>query len=367
MNSETVFLDSKKYFDHVFEAIRRARHQVDINVYILSPDAVGNDLIEEIQNAARRGVQCRLLVDGFGAKRWIHSVDPQVSTPNFKVRVFNPIPQYWFLNPRNWSRYGLKLMSKINRRDHKKLVVIDQERAFLGSINFTETSLTQTELGLETAYATRELQWYFDYTWSRSRDLGSQSLVPFRKKKPQDMPHTEILRWNFNFNVRRRNINKLYRAIKGAQKRLWFVSPYFLPSLFLIKHLLTAANRDVDVRLLLPEKVDIPFMKWVARYYYPIFLKRGVKIYEYRKNFLHMKVSVMDDDVIVGSSNLDHRSLFTNLEVDYHIQDKISKDLIIEKVEAEMNNSKTVDIGEIKVSFWQRIISSLVVNLEKRL
>ncbi len=368
MNFEQVFLSAEEYYIKVFKEISKASSHVDVNVYILKDDRIGEKLIESLQNAAERGVSCRLLVDGFGSRDWIRKWGRKIEANNLQVKVFNPLSFFWYLDILSWWRYGKKFISQINRRDHKKLILIDSDLCFIGSVNFSQDCLSQKELAVSSKKAVEASLWYFDYTWARSHQVHKKVAVPFVKRIPKAKNFDDSpIRFNYNILNRRKNVKKLFQSIDSSKKRVWFATPYFIPTFFLIKHLIAASKRGVDVRILLPKKIDLRFMRWVAYYYYPIFVKYGVKIYEYQDEFMHQKVSIIDDWYIVGSSNVDHRSFFTNLELDVEVQEKETKKIIMTRIKDDFSRSELIDPTKIKVSLWQKMVRSFVIFLEKRL
>jgi cardiolipin synthase len=108
-------------------------------------------------------------------------------------------------------------------------------------------------------------------------------------------------------------------------------------------------------------------MRWVARYFYPVFINHGVQVYDFKTRFLHSKLSIVDDTFVVGSSNLDHRSFFTNLELDLYLQEDQSKKQMLQYAERVFEQSTMADLNEGDLSLRQRLVRWLVVLFEKRM
>lgn len=366
MNHEEIYFSAEEFFKNVFSNMEQSNSSIQVNTYILENDTIGKSLIQHLKKAAARGVHCRLLVDGFGTRHWVRKIEKTTERKNFDIRVFNPISIYWFLNIKAWSRYGVHYLSRLNRRDHKKLVIIDDKIVYTGSVNFSAKTLEQTELAIVSDYPISQCLLYFKYTWDRSRPLRGYALLPFKNKFAAcKLRPDKYIRCNYNFITRWENNSQLYEAIDKAQTRIWFVTPYFMPSVRLLKHLWVAVANNKDVSFLFPETSNIFFMKWVARYYYPVVLKKGARIYEYPRNFLHAKVTIVDDQIFVGSSNLDHRSIFTNLELDLFVQKHENKKKIVKWVSKIMAESNPIHEKDIHLNFFQRIVLSVATFLEK--
>jgi cardiolipin synthase len=122
---------------------------------------------------------------------------------------------------------------------------------------------------------------------------------------------------------------ELIKRVRSAEERVWLVTPYFIPPRRLIQALGKAAKRGVDVQILTSAKTDVKLFQTLQFFYYPYLMKRGVKIYQYTEKVLHAKNVVIDDWMIIGSSNFNHRSVLHDLEVDLVIQKPENRQLIV--------------------------------------
>lgn len=325
---EEVILEGDDWFDRLIDAIGQARRSIDVELYILNADGTGRALVDALRAAGGRGVQVRLLVDGIGSSDFIWSVVPELYRSPVIVRVYHPSPGQ-VLSPvfRHGSRVAnlLRLLPRINRRDHRKLVIIDGREAFVGSFNigdFIRASCDRDhwfEGGAVVAGpAIAELGVGFEASWDRAWRFHRQRLpmLRFWPRRSRRIPASGLVVLNHRMALRRLWWRDLCDRIDRAQERIWIVAAYFVPHVRLIRALSAASRRGVEVRLLMSERSDIRFMPWVAAAFWHGLLAAGVRIQAYRPGILHAKVVRIDRWLRMGSSNLNHRSLLHDLEVD---------------------------------------------------
>jgi cardiolipin synthase len=136
-----------------------------------------------------------------------------------------------------------------------------------------------------------------------------------------------------------------FATITAARQRCWLTSPYFVPDETLLRALMTAAMRGVDVRVLVPERADVPLVRTVARSYYASLVKSGVRVYEYQPSLLHAKTLVVDGQwSIVGSANTDVRSFRLNFELGVFTVDEPFAELLEERFEADAKESAEITL-----------------------
>ncbi len=323
MSEEIIFDNGTDYFNALIQDINQATHTIDLETYIFNRDLIGKRIAHALCLAAKRGVAVRVLVDGAGSPYWSATLARTLEKSGVKTKVFHPFPwQLW-----NWSRSvvkthflfkGIYLIFTSNSRNHRKICVIDQTIAYGGSINITKCHLDLTEGGKnwrDTAVRLShinlsELIKAFDIAWSH-RTIKERLRDAFKHIRSEP-------RMRLNYTRHRRRIlrKNLLRRMRLCQQRIWITNAYFVPDNFLLKALKKAANNGVDVRILLPQKSNISIVQWAQSTFYFNLLKSGVKIYEYLPSMLHAKSLILDDWMLIGSSNLNHRSLLHDLEAD---------------------------------------------------
>ena len=323
---EVLFTDAEQYFEHYLHALAQARHSIDLEVYIFEHDALGQRVARALCDAARRQVQVRVMVDGFGINTDFDRVARTLEQAGCKLRIYHPLP--W--RARHWSfalirrQQGFQkfwyLLSYLNRRDHRKLLLVDHELCLLGSFNISLKHLPRSTGGQDwrdTGIAINginqsALRIAFEAIWEN----WSARMRKRMAKKAPDSPYL----LNYTRYLRRDKRKRILGWMTQAQQRIWITNAYFVPDPLLLNTLLDACRRGVDVCLLLPRESDVRFIPWASRYFYTRLLQAGCRIYEYREGILHAKTLLIDQRGIVGSSNLNRRSVFHDLELDYEVQ-----------------------------------------------
>lgn len=370
---EHVFSNGSEHFYALLADIENAKHSIDLETYIFTRDALGKRVVNALCNAAQRGVKIRILVDGAGTPYWSATLARHLERYGIQTKVFHPFPwQLW-----NWSRSvtalpkllkGIYLILKVNSRNHRKVCLIDQKIAYVGSVNITQCHLTRQEGGhgwrdtsvrLSGTNLT-ELEKAFEIAWTHRsiKERLREAFVHIRKE-PR-------LRLNYTRHRRRILHKNLLRRIRLCQKRIWITNAYFVPDNFLLKRLKDAAKNGVDVRILLPKKSDVRIMPWASSTFYDRLLAAGVKIYEYQPSMLHAKTLILDDWLTIGSSNLNHRSLLHDLEADVTLFTNEARNNLEQAFLKDLTQSE-----ELKLDSWktqrpllQRALGRLVLYLK---
>ncbi len=328
---EEIFHSGDKFFDSLLRDLESAKTSIELETYIFSSDHLGRGIVKALNDAASRGVKVRMIVDGVGSG--ISGVWYLLNKihENAEARIFHPLPWALFLGPLGPTTklaLFMKWIMGANRRDHRKLCVIDGHTAYVSSMNissehlesdFGKSAWRDTGVRVEGA-AVRDLQGAFERAWSkagrflyRRHSLKSQGRTPRRFRRSGS---GALVRLNDNWKRRRKAYQELVDRINRAQDRIYITNAYFIPHRSFIGALCAAAARGVDVRLLVPRRCDVFFVPWVRAAFYFVLLSSKVKIYEYLPRMLHAKTMIIDDWALVGSSNLNHRSLRHDLEAD---------------------------------------------------
>jgi cardiolipin synthase len=232
------------------------------------------------------------------------------------ARIFHPLPwnlllfHHAHIRETLWKQWPAFLWN-INKRDHRKLCIIDNRIAWVGSFNITSEHFGPHRKKPWKDLAIRvedpnvaKLKQSFDHIWHRVTDR-----VAYRKRLRRFFSnHTRQLRKEKN--------RQLINRIDHARTRVWITNAYFSPSYALLAALHRAHQRGVSVRLIVPAHSDIFLFPALSSTYYADLLKAGVRIYEYRESILHEKSLLIDDLAIIGSTNLNYRSWFHDLELD---------------------------------------------------
>lgn len=317
-NQVQLFPDGELFFNALFRELSSAKTSICLEYYIINADSTGNRLARELTNAASRGVKVYLIYDYIGCLDTPASYFRQLSAAGVNCLPFNP-PAFsrgfrWF-----------------DRRDHRKLAVIDGVTAFLGGMNIgDEYAGLQAikdrfhDVGFSIiGPAVDHVSQLFSETWQMER--GVLPVIPASCNTDQGTIHNDELSLIAGGPHQRRSaIRTAFRlAIASASRELLIANPYFLPGPAIVRALLKAASRGVKIRLLLPARSDVPIVRLVSRGSYTPLLKAGIEIFELERELLHAKMMLIDGErTVIGSANLDQRSFHRNFEINAIIRSR---------------------------------------------
>lgn len=325
------------YFQSILERIQQAAREIRIEMYMFNFDELGQAILETLRQARLRGVEVYVLVDGIGSLSFLAELDEYCRKNDIHFKIYHPVPirlrflQRFSFKALTWKniRWFFIMFRKINNRDHRKVFLIDQKIAFVGSQNINKVHSETLSLN----HAWRDTG--VEVQGPPVEQLVSTSEFAWKKAKPDGLKyswrfHERVLRLSARRKHRLMRIREMIKSFNQAQKRIWITTAYFLPNRKTVRALANAAKRGVDVTLCLPAMSDMPFMKWTSWLLYDRLLKAGVKIYEYQDRILHAKSLIVDGWGTVGTYNFNHRSLIHDLEVEV-VMDKPQWIEILEK------------------------------------
>jgi cardiolipin synthase A/B len=316
-NKVTLLQDGPATYQAMFAAIGKAKDHINVESYIVEDGEVGQQFADLLLERQAQGVQVNLIYDSVGAIGTARTFFDRLTQAGVQVLEFNPAAK------KPWT---------LNNRDHRKLLVVDGRTAFLGGINIsnvysTGSSVRGSEAPLDPTSGWRdtdiqvegpvvgEFQKLFIQTWDKQHGQPLAQKNYFPAVAPQGK---EIIRaigstpddpYSLIYLT-------LISAITNAEQQVYITTAYFVPDPQLLKALLDAAGRGVDVRLILPSHSDSTSAFYAGRSHYSELLEGGVKIYERRGALLHVKTAIVDGVwSCVGSSNLDWRSALDNDEI----------------------------------------------------
>lgn len=329
-NRVDLLVDGPETYAAIFEAIRAARHTIDLQSYIFDDvKHAGDRLTDLLARQVSAGVQVRLLVDGFGSLGSGETLE-KLAEAGVRTCVFNPVPASLFRPLR------------LNHRDHRKLVVVDGADAFAGGINFSRVYHSGASLfsrsprkSLDEGWrdthvrvrgpGSRRLQELFEESWEKQA-CGGGAAGPIATSPRAVVPETggTVIQVIPSSPDSQRNLTYLsvLGAVAFARSSIAVTMAYFVPDARLERELIAAARRGVDVRLILPSFSDFTGVFHAGRSHYESLLAAGVRLYEQENAFLHAKTIVVDDIwSSVGSTNWDWRSFVHNDEISVVIID----------------------------------------------
>ncbi len=357
------------YFPAVLTAIAAARTEVYLQTYIYADDVTGREIAAALMAAAQRGVVVRVLVDGFGSWRLSATLVNAMLAAGVEWLVFRPERRLFALR-----RYRL-------RRMHRKVIVVDGALAFVGGINIIDDMGTPNQTPPRYDYAVR-LQgavvahiadsarrlWAF-VAWLHGHGVSGRHKPLISTKGV--MGHDDVAYIERDNLRHRRDIEDAYlAAIAGASRQVIIANAYFLPGLRFRHALIAAAQRGVNVVLLLQGQVEYRLLHYATRAWYDELLAAGVRICEYHHGFLHAKVAVVDGHwATVGSSNIDPFSLLLAREANVLVSSpRFAGELHAALQEAMVRGGRwIVREGWRKRPWWQRLLSNLAMFLVRGL
>jgi len=300
-DSFELFTEGDTLYDAMLASITEAREHVLLESYIVADDEVGRRFADALAAAAGRAVTVRLHLDAAGSLFWhTNRLTRKLRGSGVQVR--------WF------HRWDWRHPWRYNRRNHRKLLVVDGCCAYVGGFNIhRENSLRSfgTERWRDTHVRVRgplarEAMQLFGYFW-----MG--------RKRPQFthvLGNGDMLLSNYSRGARRLLNGSFANLLAYARRTIFITTPYFVPQQRIQRQIAGAAGRGVDVRLLVPRKSDVRLAQWAARAAYAPMLASGVRIFEYQPRLLHAKTIVVDGArASVGTANFDYRSFLLNYEL----------------------------------------------------
>lgn len=320
-DQEAVWIDGDLWFRDLLQDIAAARRSVWLETYILAPDALGARVLAALAAAQARGCEVRLLVDGVGAAAWLQ--DQSHAPTGVELRVWNPLP--WAAARRATLLRRWRWLAAVNRRDHRKVCIIDGGHAWVGSLNVDGCHVAELsgpacwrDTGARVAGpGIAALEAAFAHAWRRAWPVvHGRVRLPLRRGPRPAADGCTAVRLNHTVSARRGMYRDLLARLQAAQRRIWISNAYVVPRGSLLRALLAAAKRGVDVRLVAPARSDIPFMPWVGATFADALLSRGVRVFAYLPRMLHAKTMLIDDQALVGSHNLNSRSFMHDLEAE---------------------------------------------------
>ena len=347
--SETHFSDGDEYFSNVVQSINDAKVSVDFEVYIFENDETGKEIQSALLAAANRGVEVRLMVDGFGSFK---SISMHGGVKPYRFKVFGLI-RFFYLSTWLFS-------STLNRRDHRKLVVIDNHVAYVGSFNVT--SVHRPSIAGASAWRDSGLRLEGEDVGLLSESFDRLFNVSFLRRR-RLLRKSNWVRMNIHRRRRREGIQRLIQEVNSAQNRIWITTPYFAPSHVLFNAILQAARRGVDVRILVPKDSDVPLMNWISLSFYQKLEKSSCRVFIYQPSFIHAKILMVDDTVILGTSNFNTRSLFKDYEIDIVISKSDTKLEIERQYLIDLKKSKELDLLNLHKFRWAPFLGRALAYL----
>jgi len=359
--------DGRQAFPAMLSAIEGARSQILLEMYWFDSGRIGRRFADALLAAVRRGVEVAVIYDAVGSIGADPAMFAELVANGARVLEYNPVAP--------WKRRFR--LTRLTRRDHRKILVVDAKVGFTGGVNIGDLWLPEEEEGggfrddavrLE-GPAVRGFVSCFQRTWRR---LGGETLARSAELSAEPVQLHEAAQAAHvvgdGYYRRRHAIARAYLArIYRAQQRIWIANSYFIPDGNVVRALTRAARRGVDVRILVPRESDVVFTDWASRAVWPRLLRRGVRIFEWTDSILHSKTAVIDGCwSTIGSYNLDYLSLRSNLEVTLNVQDPGFGRTMEAAFELDFARANEVDLRAFRFrSLGARLLELIAYRLRK--
>jgi cardiolipin synthase len=371
---EKLYFSGDDFFNDLIEKIKKAKFEINLEFYIFKLDEIGKKIISELEKASQRGVRVRLIVDGVGSIESCGDLLALNKNHNFNVRVYHPIGLRIFLyfNFLNLLKL-IQFLANVNKRNHRKCVIIDRYIAFSGGFNVMAENLES--ISLHKAWRDTGVQVIgrevkdvifpsFLWVWVRSWEPKKRFLQRFKRIKAKKNFYSKLVRLNLFYRLRRRHFRSLIKRILNAKQEILITNPYFVPKTSLIWALKKAARRGVKIKIIVPKKIDVKIVRYASVLYYRELLESKIEIYEYYKTILHAKTIIIDDWAMVGSTNLNHRSFLHDLEIDIILKNQDSISLLKRQFVEDLKTAEKVVIKDLEErSFLEKILSKIIINI----
>jgi cardiolipin synthase len=280
----------REAYPAMLAAIGAARAEVFLEVYELSPVGVGAEFVAALSAAARRGVSVRVVIDAWGSAPGTGEVEAALSAAGCSVQVFGSI---------------LEILAGRLRRNHRKLLAVDGEVAFVGGLNIADAYVFPDPVTGAPAWADLALE---------LRGRAPEWLQERARHERGSSPPGPVRLWLSGLGGSKRLRRRYLKAFGRARRRILLAHAYFLPDRHLVRSIAAAARRGVEVKLVVAGRSDVPLAGAATRRLYRKLLRAGVEISEWTRSMLHAKVAAVDGRrLLLGSFNLDPFSL-ANLE-----------------------------------------------------
>ena len=337
-NTFQVLIDGADYFSAMLDEIKNAKFRILFEAYLFESGNTSDTFIKELCSAKNRGVEVFILLDEYGVKGLTDRDKEKLTNTGIKLLLYNPA---------SFFHFGRSL-----KRDHRKLLTIDERIAFVGGAGITDefnSDITSNywhdvmlkaegDIVIDLAHSFNKI-WHQQKT-SSPIDNKQIKTTPGQKKNKSRVLTSAGAEKN-------EIIRAIIKHIRTSKEKVWLTSPYFISSWKIRRALRYAAKKGIDVRLIFPGPCsDHKWITYGIQRYYQRLLKSNIAIYEFQPRFSHAKIILCDDWFTIGSSNFDRWNQFLNLDVNIEVYDPQSHKQIIELFETDFSDSTLVILNQ---------------------
>lgn len=356
----TVLRDGGDTYPAMLAALSAAKQMISFETYILAADTTGDRFKAVLMERARAGIAVRIIYDAVGSFGLPDAWVDELRAAGCEVIDFNPIAP--------WRR-----RFRLSHRDHRKIIVVDDEVAFTGGLNIANDYAAIADGGVGwhdmhcrvTGPIVADLSRMFRRTWLR---CGGTSYAPATTSSGGGADGSFIRLLDNTLRRQRTAIRRAYlHVIKSAKRSVLIQNAYFLPDVGVRRALARAVRRGVDVQILVPGHSDVRLIQWAGDYVFRALARRGIRIFRWKGPMLHAKTATVDHLwSTIGSYNFDAQSRFNNLEVTLEILDTQVAQTLVKNFERDLANSDPFDEQAwLRLPWWRKALAWIGFRLRR--
>ncbi|QES91953.1 cardiolipin synthase [Empedobacter brevis] len=354
-NKVKLLINGEEKFPLFLEALKNAKDHIHLEYYIFDEDKIGNEIISILEEKAKNGIEVRVTADDFGSPK-LNKHQKRLEASGIEFQTFLPV--------------RFSSLANSNYRNHRKILIVDGTKAFVGGINISDKYINQnrekspdnnvywrdTSVMIE-GESINSLQLHFYLNWMMTEGkkfnisnpkyfypiensfFENDATVSFGLSSPGSDVHSAM--------------EAMILAITLAKKKVQLCTPYFIPSDEFKTAMMIAVSTGVEVELIIPKKGDSIVVQQASLSFLKPLMKRGVKVYLYEKGFIHAKTITVDDQLaFIGTVNLDYRSFMINFEITSVIENDILLNQMSNQFEIDRNDSEQLTIDKWEDRAW---------------
>lgn len=358
-NTFDVLVDGTEYFSSMLKNIKEAKTRILLEHYLVESGDTANTFINELCAAKTRGVEVYVLLDEYGTQGLTDEDKEKLTAANIELSLYNPVSIYH--------------IGKSLKRDHRKLLIIDEHTAFIGGAGITDEFTpdlnnnywhdVMLKVDGEIVF---DLIHSFNEIWKQKKDTADINNI---KREYTDNSSSNKARVLISAGTEKNEIiRSVINQIRSSKKHVWLTSPYFISSWKVRRALRYASKKGVDVRLIFPgPHSDHKWVTYGIQRYYQRLLKANVAVYEFQPRFTHAKIILCDDWYTLGSSNFDLWNQFLNLDANIEIYDQASHKKIIELFQADFSKSTLIILNKWNtrsvIQHTKELVSGFMISI----
>lgn len=358
-NNIELLINGEEKFPKLLKELKKAEKSIHLDYYIIEDDQIGNQIFDILIEKAEAGIRVRIIYDDVGSSINRGTIK-KLKKSNVEIYPYMPV-------------LFSKLAHKANYRNHRKIVVIDNEAGFLGGINIKDKYINPNKQGLYwrdthimiKGEAVNDLQYLFisDWYFVSGQEIDLDEVRYTNKYQISSRLPTSIL--GSDYGKRNQTIMEaFFGMITNAREEILITTPYFIPDDSIFQALRISSKSGVKIKLMIPEKTDIKTAFYASQTYIKELLLSGVEVYYYTKGMLHSKTMVIDSLVsTVGSTNMDQRSFSLNAEVNAFISDKGIAQKLKYHFNQDLNDCHKLQLQDLKDRAWYNKVLSSIARL----